>query len=90
MKLEVKAYGALCSLSTFEINGIKAEADDFGDQEDEDKENAEDYGCGNMKFRRNTSTEKTLEKYNISRDEYAEVCDRLEDLLSFGQCGWCV
>jgi len=90
MNLELKIYGALCETSTFVINNINADHDDFGTKEDRDPENAEDYGCGNMQFRGRAETKEVLEKYSISSAEYADVVRELEDGLSFGNCGLCV
>ena len=50
MKLKCKSFGSLCELEVFEINGIKADYDDFGTKEDINSYNAEPYCCGNMKF----------------------------------------
>lgn len=90
MEMKFKVYGCLCAMELFEVNGVRADSDDFGDQEDEDCENAEDYACGDMRFRRKGSTPKILAKYSITEIEYAEVASKLEDGLSFGSCGWCV
>jgi len=90
MKLKIEVYGALCELSEFKINGKNAEHCEFGDKYDADPENAEDYGCGNMVFERNPVDPDVLKRYGITPKEYSEVCDKLEDLLSFGRCGWCV
>jgi hypothetical protein len=88
MKLEI--YGALCETSKFVINGIEADAYDFGDKDDEDPDNAEDYGCGDMQFTSTPPTKEVLEKYSITEDEYRTVCEELNEGLSFGCCGWCV
>ena len=88
MKLEIKCYGALCSLEIFKINDIDAYEGDFGDKEDIDRDNAEDYCCGNMQFIPKPATQKILDKYKINVDEYNKVCEKL-DVLSFGSCGWC-
>ena len=90
MKLTIKVYGCLCSLSRFQINGINAEQDEFGEQGDQDQINAEDYGCGDMRFVGHNATTKILEKYGISNEEYNEIVAELEDKLSFGSCGWCI
>jgi len=90
MKLELEIYGCLCSTAKFIINDINADSDDFGEKYDHDEENAEDYACGDMKFDSKPATQKTLDKYKITVDEYREVCEKLEDGLSFGCCGWCV
>lgn len=87
---ELKVYGSLCATSVFKINGIDASSSDFGDQEDQNREEAEDYACGNMKFTRSIPTQKVLEKYNITKEQFNLIADELEQKLSFGRCGWCV
>lgn len=90
MELQLEIYGALCSTSKFVINGVSADSSEFGYQGDEDKEGAEDYACGNMRFTRKDSSEEILTKYHISEEEYADIAEQLEEKLSFGCCGWCV
>lgn len=90
MDLKLKIYGFLCSTEVFEINGVDADYDDFGDKYDRDTENAEDYGCGDMQFTGKDSTPEILAKYSITQSEYDEVVSELSDKLSFGSCGWCV
>lgn len=87
---ECKAYSALCELEEFNINGIQADYEDFGTKKDTDPENAEPYSCGNMEFLPKPPTQEVLDKYNITTDDYIEVCNKLTDELSFGCCGWCV
>ena len=89
MKVELDVFGALCELATFRINGIDAEYTDFGDKYDCEPENAEPYGCGNMMFFPKEPNASVLKKYNITKDEYDEICNKL-DCLSFGCCGWCI
>ena len=90
MKLEFETYGAYCGMETFVINDVKAREEDFGESSDEAPDDAEDYGCGDRRFRRDPATPAVLEKYGITQDEYDEICDKLEEELSFGKCGWCV
>jgi len=90
MKLELEIYNAMCATSIFVINGINADQEDFGTQGDNDPDEAEPYGCGNMVFERVSPSSEVLKKYNITKEEYSEVCDKLEAGLSFGECGWCV
>jgi hypothetical protein len=90
MELKIEVYGCLCELKEFVINGIDANYDDFGSKGDEDSENAEDYGCGDMRFTGSPSTKEILDKYKITEEEYQEIVSKLEDALSFGSCGWCV
>ena len=89
MKLEIEVYEALCALSTFKINDIKADKDDFVDRYDHAPEDAEPYGCGNMKADVIPMTDKVLTKYNISPNEYNEIAEQVAEKLSFGACGWC-
>jgi len=90
MKLELDFYGCLCATSTFKINDINAHYEDFGDKYDYDMENAEEYGCGDMRFEEKRPTKEILEKYNITIEEYYKICDKLKEGLSFGNCGWCI
>lgn len=81
-------FGAMCGLEKFTINDISADYNDFGTLEDIDKDNAEDYGCGDMRFIPKLAEQRVLDRYRINVDEYKEVCRRL-DCLSLGKCGLC-
>jgi hypothetical protein len=89
MKLVLNFYGALCETKNFKINDIDADYEDFGDKYDHDSENAESYCCADMEFDSKPATQEILDKYHITVDEYNEICDKLEEGLSFGRCGWC-
>jgi len=89
MKLKLSFFSALCSTCEFNINGIEADKDDFGEKYDHDSENAENYCCGNMKFDPILPTQEVLDKYKITVNEYNEIASQLEEGLSFGSCGWC-
>ena len=90
MKLEIEVYGSLCELSTFNVNGIDADYQDFGEKYDHGSDYAEDYACGNMQFDPKSASQTILDKYKITVDDYNEICSKLEDKLGFGSCGWCV
>jgi hypothetical protein len=90
MTYTLKVYGSLCATENFEINGIKADSDDFGHGCDTNPDAAEDYGCGNREFIPEPSTEEVLQKYGITEDEYRQIGFDLKEKLSFGACGWCV
>jgi len=89
MKLEFEVFSALCHMKLFRINEKSADENDFGSRSDKDVENAGDYCCGNMTFERNPSNKEILNKYNITEEEYQEICGKLEKELSFGDCGRC-
>lgn len=90
MKLELEFGNALCYTPTFIVNGIDADEDDFGEKYDRDTEKAEDYGCGDMQFTGIEVTPETLNKYNITKEDYSEIVNKLEEGLSFGCCGGCI
>lgn len=89
MKLEIEEYGCLCELKVFKINDKCADYEDFGTKEDKKRSIAEPYGCGDMQFEARPPRVSILKKYGITKDEYEEICGRL-DCLSFGHCGWCI
>lgn len=91
MKLEFKVCGSLCAMDTFVINGVHADKDDFGEGHDAAPEDSEGCGsCGNRVFERCDPSQDVLDKYSITEDEYDEICQKLEDSLSFGFCGMCI
>lgn len=90
MKYKIAPYRALCSCETFTINGKKASEYEFGNGADHSPGTAEDYACGDHQFTRIPATPEILAKYNITESEYNQICDELEQKLSFGCCGWYV
>ena len=90
MSHEITFGSYLCYTPTFIINGVDADADDFGDKYDHDPENAEDYACGDMRFDMKPPTADVLAKYSIDDLEYWTIANKLAEGLSFGSCGWCV
>lgn len=91
MNYELEVFHALCETSTFTINGKPADYSDFGVKEDTDRENAPDYGCGNMEFIIDESRMPvTCEEYGITEEEFCEIAEDLKRKLSFGRCGWCI
>lgn len=90
MQLVLYMYQALCKPSVFEINGRQADYKDFGVQRDINSDPENPYGCGDMTFTRYIVPMLGIkEKYNITDEEYNEVCNTLEEKLSWGSCGWC-
>lgn len=90
MELKLEFGEAYCYTPAFEINGILANPDDFGDQRDESPDTAEEFGCGDMQFKAKEYTQKVSDKYKITIPEYNFVASQLEVGLSFGACGYCI
>lgn len=91
MELIIEPYDSLpCELEIFTINGKHANHIDFGDTYDHDTENEEPGGCVNMYFEPQSPTIEVLDRYNITEEEYYNICNELEDKLRVGSCGWCV
>lgn len=79
-----------CEFRVFEINGIKADEEDFGHGCDRDPFNAEPYCCKDYEFIANRlPKQEILDKYHITKEEYLEICDKLEHELCVGECQWC-
>lgn len=87
--IKIKPFRAVCELEQFEVNGIEADYEDFGDKYDRQPDVAGPYGCGDMQFIPCQPTDEILHKYKITADEYEDICDEL-DCLSIGNCGWCI
>ena len=89
MELTIKSFGSglPCELEIFKINGIEADIEDFG--ETERSGNCMDYTCSQtFRFKLPTSN-KVLEKYGITLEEYSAICDKLGDTLCVRNCGMC-
>ena len=91
MELVIKPFHSLpCRLEVFTINGMGADQDDFGEVCDHDMESAEPYACAEMQFDSKPPTKEVLGKYNITEEEYYNICNELECELCVGSCGWCI
>lgn len=91
MELVIKPFHSLpCHLEVFTINGKDADKDDFGVIFDHNEEIREPYGCGDMYFDSKPPTEEVLNLYDITEEEYYNICNELELKLCVGSCGWCV
>ena len=91
MELVIKPFHSLpCCLEVFAINGKSADKDDFGDTFDHHCESADEYECGDMHFDRKPPTKEVLDKYNITEEEYYNICNELECKLCVGSCVWCI
>ena len=94
MELVIEPFYALpCELEVFTINGKKADSFDFGMTSDH-KEDYDDelavYCCYDVYFESEPPTEEVLHKYNITEEEYYDICHELENKLHVGSCGWCI
>lgn len=87
--IKIKPFETVCELKQFEINGMRAYYKDFGDKYDYNPNIGEPYGCGDVRFTPKPPTTEILNKYNITVDEYNEICEKL-NCLSFGNCGRCI
>lgn len=90
MEYKANVFSCLCSRECFEINGARADEDDFVDKYDHSPESAEDYACGDMQADVKPATSDILTKYGITLDEYNTIANDISEKLSFGACGWCV
>lgn len=90
MKIELSFYTSLCGPKSFTINGINSNYEDFGVYKDFNPGNAPEYGCGDRRFDPYVdATNVILKKYQITKEEYYEVCQELKDKLHFGMCSLC-
>ena len=91
MELVIKPFRSLpCRLEVFTINGKRAEQNDFGDTYDHHYEDAEPYACADIYFDPKPLTKEVLDKYNITEEEYYNICNELECKLHVGGCGLCI
>lgn len=91
MELVIEPMYALpCCLEVFTINGKSADQDDFGDTFDHHCEDAKPYACADMHFDTKPPTKEVLDKYNITEEQYNNICNELEDKLYVGSCVWCI
>lgn len=88
MEIIIETYNALpCHLSKFMINDKEADIDDFG--YNEKYGDYVDYTCKNIFFPYETVKSDVLDKYNISKGQYHEICQMLREKLHVNDCGWC-
>lgn len=87
MTLTITPYDFFpCGIETFIINCIDADVDDFGNRSI-NGDCMENQCCCSFEYK--LPTQEILDKYNINLSEYAEVCERLRELLNFNYCGLC-
>ena len=89
MEFKIDVYECLCELSKFEINGVIASYEDFGDKCDMQPGIADAYCCGDMQFIPKSATQEILDKYKTNINKYNLICEELS-CLSFGYCSLCL
>lgn len=89
---KIVPYNAFCRLDHEEthINGHKVDSEDFVEQYDHYKRGRCDYGCGDMRAETIEPTQKVLEEYEITKDDYYIIANEIAEALTFGRCGWCI
>lgn len=88
--MHLKAYDYYCATEIFTINGVDATTSDFGESEGLSPWDAPKYGCGNRTFiPYEHPTSDVLKKYDITKEQFANIVDELATVLSFGCCGLC-
>ena len=88
MQIEITPRNAVpCRLLTFTINGKEADMNEFGycdNYGDVDK-----YECSNIFTPYEIPVHNILKRYEISKGEYREICEKLKEKLRVSNCGWC-
>lgn len=88
MQLEITPREALpCRLLTFTINGKEADMDEFGYCDTYGS--VDEYECSNIFTPYEIPDHNLLERYEISKGEYREICEKLKEKLRVTDCGWC-
>lgn len=88
MNVEIVPFSALpCRLQKFTINGKDAFTDDFGTSEMGGDVN--EYNCYHNFISDDEPSIDVLKKYEISEEEYHQICEKLKEKLRVTDCGWC-
>ena len=88
MQIEITPRNAVpCRLLTFTINGKEADMNEFGYCTT--CGNAYKCKCSNTFTPYEIPDLDILRKYEISKGEYREICEKLRDKLRVTDCGWC-
>ena len=87
--MSARTYDCMCGCHDFIVKGKEADLDDFGSMMDFSPEEAPEYGCGDKGFEYHPASPEVLEKYEITEDEYYDICVCLEENLHMGSCGLC-
>ena len=96
--IDVKAsFSMPCNPAWFRIKGKDPFLTDFGNWVHGNKdecpdENIKNWGCYQRTFKTYPveKSAEALKTYNLSEEEYTEVCRKLEEVFNVGTCGWCV
>lgn len=88
MTLEIETIETYpCCTNKFTVNGKEAKEEDFGYTDysgDWDK-----YTCSCWFIPYEIVSPNILEKYEISKGEYHQICAKLKEKLRINKCGWC-
>ena len=88
MKVVIKIYeSSPCIAKIFNINDKKAYLDDFGEIK---RQNLDRYQCNLSGFAAKMPSNKILNKYKITVDEYAEIVEYLNTVFDYGVCYMCM
>ncbi len=90
MTFEIEAFGSVCELKAFLINGKEADSVAFVDKYDHSPETGDDYGCGDMRADVKAPNTWALERYGITPDEFKTIAEAVAEKVSWGCCGLCI
>ena len=89
MNIKLKIDSKSCKVKSLTIKGMDADYEDFGYTADTSY-NEFYNGCYNMKFIKKEYSDIVATKYKLDRSDYENICNMLEDNLSYGRCKRCV
>lgn len=82
--------GCPCQLKTFLINGVQGYQHDFGYSWDDGESAYPYYFCKNRHFKPIKPSDRVLNRYNITKEEYNTICQELTRKLHVGSCARCI
>ena len=79
-----------CLIAVLYVNGFQASIFDFGVTKDFGEPPSSFFGCINRQFVPHKYPPSDIyKKYNITKEELAEINDAFKRILSFGHCAFC-
>ena len=73
-----------------QINGVQGYQHDFGYNWDDGESNYPYYFCKDRYFKPIKPSDRVLNRYNITKEEYNTICQELTRKLHVGSCGRCI